>query len=186
MDILPRSICLDVNAIDGSIPDISIPSVYVVSSLPLLPSFLATPPNTTPFIESFRGKISNVLASFLRSFLFHVHLFNEVFFLAPTVPRFFFSCLCPSRGQKENVISPACVISTTLWALASKRDRRSLPSSLSLSLSSTIRPCRVFLFLRSDRCASVYLVYLSARLVKRAPLLMVLEISLHRFRMFLW
>lgn len=108
---------------------------FFPSSLPLLPSFLATPPNTTPFIESFRGKISNVLASFLRSFLFHVHLFNEVFFLAPTVPRFFFSCLCPSRGQKENVISPACVISTTLWALASKRDRRSLPPSPSLSLS---------------------------------------------------
>lgn len=134
MDILPRSICrTNVNAIDGSIPDISIDQIYRVCTPFLspspLPSFLTTPPNTTPFIESFRGKISNVLASFLRSFLFHVHLFNEVFFLAPTVPLFFFSCLCPSRGQKENVISPACVISTTLWALASKRDRRSLPLS---------------------------------------------------------
>lgn len=123
----------NVNAIDGSIPDISIDQIYRVCTPFLspspLPSFLTTPPNTTPFIESFRGKISNVLASFLRSFLFHVHLFNEVFFLAPTVPLFFFSCLCPSRGQKENVISPACVISTTLWALASKRDRRSLPLS---------------------------------------------------------
>lgn len=37
---------------------------------------------------------------------------------------FFFLCLCPSWGQKENVISPACVISTTLWALALKRDHR--------------------------------------------------------------
>lgn len=82
---------------------------------------------SSPLIESFRGKISNVLPSFFCCFLFRVHLFNEVFFLAPMVP-FFFPCLCPSRGQKENVISPACVISTTLWALASKRDRRSVSS----------------------------------------------------------
>lgn len=54
----------------------------------------------------------------LRSSLFRVHLFNEVFFLASVVP-FFLSCLCPRLGQKENVISPACVISTILWALAS-------------------------------------------------------------------
>lgn len=45
-------------------------------------------PHSWPLIESFRGKISNVLASFFCSFLFHVHLFNEVFFLAPMVPFF--------------------------------------------------------------------------------------------------
>lgn len=62
---------------------------FVISFSPSLSlSFSLSLPHSWPLIESFRGKISNVLASFFCSFLFHVHLFNEVFFLAPMVPFF--------------------------------------------------------------------------------------------------
>ena len=104
-----------------------------------------------PSIESFHGKISNVLARFSVPF-YSMSIFSTRYSFSLRRSLFFFfslfSCLCPSRGQKENVISPACVISTTLWAPASKRDRWffSPPSptftnpafSFSLSLSSTL------------------------------------------------
>lgn len=99
-----------------------------------------------PSIESFHGKISNVLARFFRSFLFHVHLFNEVFFLAPTVSFFFFLSLLMSLSEPGT--KGECNFSSLRYfydPLGTRVEKR--PLILLSSLSHFYQPCILFLSL---------------------------------------
>lgn len=54
--------------------------------------------------------------------LFHSRHTRE-FFLSASLP-FSSASLCPRCGQKENIIPPTCVILTSPWAPASKRNKQ--------------------------------------------------------------
>lgn len=103
-----------------------------------------------------------------------------VFSFTSTVPQW-------SSGVKQRLSFVAVVdLQRCLLYLQPSRATANPNLMSRCSLSFLHRPSvSLVLFLPRDRCTFVYLVYLSSQLVKRAPLLMVLEISLHRFRMFL-
>lgn len=95
------------------------------------------------------AKISDIPFLFFLPLFYRRH--TKEFFLSASLP-FSSASLCPRPGQKENIIPLTCVILTTPWALASKRNnqhflcylvvRRSLFLPRLLSSLSSVTVCR--------------------------------------------
>lgn len=130
------------------------------------------------------------LATFHSLFFFDLYsilVIPEEFFLSASLP-FSSASLCPRPGQKENIIPLTCVILTTPWAPASKRNnqhflcylvvRRSLflPRLLSSLSSVTVcrfqKSCLLYRFFRAVTLVLIcYYIITSAIIFLRLPAL---------------